>query len=98
MTVALAYNATSHVPWLEEGEGAAEDLAVVWAIVRLAESMPASVEDRCALNQARKTLRELAAALGTDEAGMEDSLHRRYERLRERGAQEHKAWFCDPPA
>jgi predicted secreted Zn-dependent protease len=88
LTVPLAYNATSEVPlpqW-REAEGAAEDLAVVWAIVRLAESMPASVEDRRALDEARASLHELAAALGTDEAGMKELLRERYFTIRESDA------------
>lgn len=61
----------------EEGN-AAEDLAVVWAVVRLIESMPASVDDRLALEDARVRLLELAACLGTDEVGLKDLLGRRY--------------------
>lgn len=87
MTVAFAYDATSEVllPQGEEGESAAaaEDLAVVWAILRLADSAPASVEDRRALGEARLSLIELAAALGTDEAGLKELLRARYERLGE---------------
>lgn len=83
MTVALAYDATSEVllPQWGEGENAAEDVAVVWAILQLADSAPASVEDRRALDEARASVVELAAALGTDEAGLKELLRVRYERL-----------------
>lgn len=101
MTAALAYNATSQVPLRQwgEGEGAAEELAVVWAVVQFAESMPASVEDRRALERARASLREVAAALGTDEEGMRELLRRRFEGLRAGDEQaRHEPWLKDAPA
>jgi hypothetical protein len=82
VTTALAYTATSQLRQLGEGEGAVEDLAVVWAIVQFVESMPASIEDQQALKQARVRVYELAAALGTNEAAMKEALLARYTRLK----------------
>jgi hypothetical protein len=101
LTVAFAYDATSEVllPQGQEGESAAEDLAVVWAILQLADSAPASVEDRRALGEARLSLIELAAALGTDEAGLKELLRARYERLGEGEAVvASHPHLCDAPA
>jgi len=83
LTAALAYSETSEslLPQLGGEEAAAEELAVVWAVVRFAESMPTSVEDRRALEKAHTGLRAIATALGTDEAGMKELLRRRYELL-----------------
>lgn len=81
MTAALAYDATAEVRMMSDtrdAEDAVGDLAVVWAVVQLAESMPASVNDRLALEEARARLLKLATALGTDEIGLNGVLKRRY--------------------
>lgn len=80
-------------------ESVAEELAVVWAVVQFAESMPASVEDRRALEQAHASLCEVAASLGTDEEGMKEVLRRRLEGLGADGEQaRHEPWSKDAPA
>lgn len=82
MTAAIAYDATSEVPISQFGaeRDAAHDLAVVWAVVQLADSMPATIEDRVALEAARSRVRELARTLRTDEIGLKRRLEERYER------------------
>ncbi|HEY8722853.1 MAG TPA: hypothetical protein VIL92_03205 [Gaiellaceae bacterium] len=81
MTAALANNAMAHSsPFLGEGGSAAEDLAVAWAVVRYAHSMPAAVEDRAALETAQTELLQLAEALGLDDEALKELLRSRVER------------------
>lgn len=72
MTTALAYDPTSNSVISEtSGErDVAHDLAVVWAVVQLADTMPATIEDRVALAEARSRLLDLARSLGIDEVAL----------------------------
>jgi len=47
---------------------------MVWAVTRLADSMPAAINDRIALDEARANLSALAELLGTDEVGLMSAL------------------------
>jgi len=79
LTTALAYRASSEIPINKtRGESAAHDLAVVWAITHLADSMPATIDDRAALEEARAQLSALADLLGTDDVGLKCVLEEHY--------------------
>jgi hypothetical protein len=67
--------------FLADGQSAREELAVSWAVVRLALRTPASVEDQFALEDARAHILELARGLGLDEDGLRDVLRQRMETL-----------------
>jgi hypothetical protein len=57
LTAALAYCASSQIPIkTTRDESTAHDLAVVWAVTHLADSMPATIDDRVALEAARAQL------------------------------------------
>lgn len=78
MTEALAYRASSQSPIKTPRDtSATRDLALVWAVTRLADSMPASIDDRIALDEARAKLSALADLLGTDEIGLKSALEDR---------------------
>jgi hypothetical protein len=83
LTAQLAYTARpdlgSH--FLADGQSAREELAVSWALVRLAHRTPGSVEDQVALENARVHILELASALGLDEEDLRDVLRGRAEAL-----------------
>lgn len=80
MTEALAYRASSQSPVRTPRDtSATRDLALVWAVTRLADSMPAPIDDRIALNEARAKLSALADLLGTDEVGLKYALEDRYD-------------------
>lgn len=71
MTAALAYTAMTHSSLgLDEGGSAPERLAVAWAIVRSANTMPATLDDRAALDAAHAEVLRLASTLGFDETGL----------------------------
>ena len=83
MTTSLAYTTKPQLGlhFLADGQSAREELAVSWAVVRLALRTPASVEDQVALEDARAHILELASALGLDEDGLRDLLRQRVESL-----------------
>jgi hypothetical protein len=71
LTAAFAYTAMTDLSLvLGEGGSAPEKLAVTWAIVRSASTMPATLEDRAALDAAQAEVLRLAATLGYDEFGL----------------------------
>jgi hypothetical protein len=98
LTTALAYDLTSDVPIRAAGEerDAASELAVIWAVVQLGESMPATIEDRAALEDARARLLDLARALGADENGLKRLLQDRYEGCADTHDGPPRRWLRSP--
>jgi hypothetical protein len=79
----LAYNAMPQLGshFLADGQSTHEELAVAWAIVRLAHRTPASVENQASLEEARGRILDFASALGLDEEGLRDVLRERVDAL-----------------
>jgi hypothetical protein len=80
LTAAIAYR-DSQIPIKHTRDRSAEhDLAIVWAVTQLGDSMPATIDDRVELERARAHLSALAELLGTDEVGLKHVLREHHAR------------------